>query len=89
MRSRYIVALEFLVMFSVVIGGSILSGCEYANTRRTEHGIATEYGVMTDDGHMWDYSSRYNDGTRVRVLFDTQETEDVTDDIVLAVEKEG
>ncbi len=53
------------------------------------YGITEDYGsiILTEDGNEWTLinAPEYEDGTEVRVLFDSNETESVLDDIIMDV----
>ena len=53
------------------------------------YGITYEYGsvIVTEDGNEWTLTDapEYENGTEVRVLFDSNKTEKVTDDIIIDV----
>lgn len=53
------------------------------------YGVAYDYGttIITSDGNEWtlEDAPEYEDGTEVRVLFDSCETSDVTDDVIIDV----
>ena len=53
------------------------------------YGITYEYGsvIVTEDGNEWTLTDapEYENGTEVRVLFDSNETKNVTDDIIIDV----
>ena len=60
----------------------------------SEQKYIVRYGIMeskdlivTQDGNLWELidGPEYENGTEVRVLFDSCETEDVTDDIIIDI----
>lgn len=52
-----------------------------ANERKSYGTYYADGTVVTIDGHIWDYhKTNLEDGTPVRVYFDDQNTDDITDD---------
>ena len=49
---------------------------------RKSYGTYADGIVTTIDGHTWYYDCSYTDGTPVKVYFDDNNTDDVTDDVI-------
>lgn len=81
----------------VIILAGIVGNMEYESQAKgieeqqyiVRYGITEEKGsiIITEDGNEWTLidAPEYEDGTEVRVLFDSNKTEEVTDDSIIDV----
>ena len=81
------IMISAFVMTSGTRGGNVCKAEEQKYIIR--YGITYDYGstIVTEDGNEWTLidAPEYEDGTEVRVLFDSRETKKVTDDIIIDV----
>jgi hypothetical protein len=87
-----LVAAFFVASFGIVGANDLQSETVQAKeTESSQHIIRygvmeTEESILTRDGNIWLLGGpEYNAGTEVRVLFDSMETDDVTDDIIIDI----
>ena len=65
---------------------SLMLAIPFGNVQ-TEIGVIVNRETIESKHNLWNYDTDYAQGTFVVVSFDTNGTEDVTDDVIVNVEK--
>lgn len=99
--TKKVIKTTLMVLVVAFIGWGVLSTAEILTKNLSDYNffavIANErksYGtyyadgtVVTIDGHIWDYNSILEDGTPIKVYFDHNGTDDVTDDNITRIKE--
>jgi hypothetical protein len=87
---KYLTAITLMITALVTTGTKGLNGFHAEEQKYiVRYGTTCNYGavIVTEDGNEWTLidAPEYENGTEVRVLFDSRETKNVTDDIIIDV----
>lgn len=81
MKARY-----FLGMGIVVFGILVNS---YVENHYTMHGVIKDGYIVDCKGEKWDFENHYKDGTKIKITFDTNHTDNTRlDDIIVSLKAE-
>ena len=88
MKHLFTVGILFSAFLMLAVAIEI-KACQSEQQYIVRYGTTYDYGstIVTEDGNEWTLidAPEYEDGTEVRVLFDSNKTQKVTDDIIIDV----